>query len=129
MTQWAEPRVQRAEQIAVKDHSQGAGLGPNQRRGNMCPPGVHHCYEPRTASVTSVLPLCEPKCLLWTLYHFMLSVGKGGETYLFSSQVFRIVIKKLHLRNLSISGPDFAEQIPDFKPMLKKDEIGGRWGM
>jgi len=40
-----------------------------------------------------------------------------------SSHVFRIVLKKLHLRNVSTPAPKLADQIPDFKLMLKKDEI------
>ena len=40
-----------------------------------------------------------------------------------SSQVFRIVLKKLHLRNVSTLGPKLADQIADFKLVLKKDEI------
>ena len=53
----------------------------------------------------------------------MLGVAERQKTHVSTSQVFRLVLKKLHLRNVSISGPELADQIPDFQLMLKKDEI------
>lgn len=63
--------------------------------------------------------------LLCCSYPFMLATGETEETLSLQFTVFRMVLKELHQRNISTSGPDFADQISDFKSMLKKDETWG----
>lgn len=77
-------------------------------------------------TVTSTFPFlsqdvyCGSPVLLLPFY-----VGEKEENLSLQFTVFRMVLRELHQRNVSTSGPGFAHQIPEFKSMLKKDEIWG----
>lgn len=126
MTQWQNQESR--GQMAREKHSHGAGLGPNQGSGITCPTRFHRCYKPMTAQMTSVSPFLH-RCPLWfsrPVPPFYVVCWGKGKTHLWLTSLQNYT--QTSSEKLT-SGPDVTDQIPDFKPMLKKKRRLGGFGI